>query len=148
MARRTLTRARATASLLALVVWAVAAVPRQAANAWSHLVFARRHVLDPIGRIRREQYGDAFQAGIERIAVEIPPDGEYRLVESRDPGCDAYWIRSALVPRAPRSLGAESALRPEELQALLARSPRVFVVGCTDGAPALLSATATNGAHK
>lgn len=141
-------RARATASLLALLVWAVAAAPRQAANAWNHLVFARRHVLDPVGRIRREQYTPAFQAGIERIAAEIPRGGEYRLVESRDPGCFPYWIRSALVPRTPRSLGAESALRPRDLQALLARSPRVFVVGCTDGAPALLhAATATDGAR-
>jgi hypothetical protein len=142
------TRARATLSLLALLVWAVAAIPRQAANAWEHLVFARQHVLDRVGTIRREQYTPAFQAGIERIASEIPPGGEYRVVESRDPGCFSYWIRSALVPRVPRSLGAESALRPGDLQALLTRSPHVFVVGCVDGAPALLRAgTATGEAH-
>lgn len=142
-----MTRARATAAILVFLVWAVAAAPRQISQVREHLVFARQHVLDPLDQIRRLQYGLIFQAAIERIAAEVPPGAEYRLVESRDPGCNPYWVRSALVPRAPRSLGAESALRPEELQALLARSPRVFVVGCTDGAPALLSATAANGAR-
>jgi hypothetical protein len=140
-----LRRARAVAALLAflaLLVWVPAAASRQAANVTEHLRFAREHVLDPVGRIRREQYGAVFQAAVERIAAEIPADAEYRLVESRDPGCDPYWVRSALVPRAPRSLGPEAGLRRENLETLLARSPRVFVVGCNDGAPVLLSAGA------
>jgi hypothetical protein len=59
------------------------------------------------------------------------------------PGCNPYWIRSALVPRTPRSLGPESALRPDDLKVLTAASPRVYVVGCTGGVPALLSADVT-----
>jgi hypothetical protein len=137
--RQALRRVRAAASLLAVGVWALAATPRQAANVREHLRFAREHFLDPVGRIRREQYGQAFQAAVERIAAEIPPGAEYRLVESRNPDCDSYWIRSALTPRWPRSLGPESELRREDLESLLAESPRVFVVGCAGGAPALLS---------
>jgi hypothetical protein len=132
------TRVRAAAAGLALLVWALAAVPRQAGNAWSRLEFARTHVRDPLGAIRRLQYGPAFQEAIERIETEIPPDASYNLVESLSPGCSPYWIRSALVPRTPRSLGPESALRPEDLRALTAASPRVFVVGCAGDAPALL----------
>jgi len=131
------TRVRAAAAGLALLVWAFAAIPRQARNAWVHVVFARQHVRDPLDAIRRLQYGSAFQEAIERIASEIPPGAEYGLVESRDPGCNPYWIRSALVPRTPRSLGPESALRPD-LRALTAAAPRVYVVGCAGGAPALL----------
>ena len=132
-----MTRVRAAAAGLALLVWAFAAIPRQARNAWVHVVFARQHVRDPLDAIRRLQYGSAFQEAIERIASEIPPGAEYGLVESRDPGCNPYWIRSALVPRTPRSLGPESALRPD-LRALTAAAPRVYVVGCAGGAPALL----------
>jgi hypothetical protein len=132
------TRVRAAAAGLALLVWAFAAVPRQADKAWSRLEFARLHVRDPLGKIRREQYGPVFQEAIERIASEIPPGAAYGLVESRSPGCSPYWIRSALVPRTPRSLGPESALRPEDLRALTTASPRVYVVGCAGGAPALL----------
>lgn len=113
-----------------------------------HIVFARQHLRDPLERIRREQYGPAFQEAIERIASEIPPGAEYGIVESPDPGCNAYWIRSALVPRTPRSLGPESALRPEHLRALTAASPRVYVVGCAVGAPALLGTSATAGASR
>ena len=137
-----MTRARAAAAGLALLVWALAAIPRQARNAWVHVVFAREHVRDPLGKIRREQYGPAFQDAIERIASEIPRDAEYGIVESPDPGCNAYWIRSALVPRTPRSLGPESAFRPENLQALTTASPRVYVVGCAGDAPALLTPAA------
>ena len=132
-----MTRVRAAAAGLALLVWAFAAIPRQARNAWVHVVFARQHVRDPLEGIRRVQYGPAFQEAVERIAAEIPRDAEYRIVESRDPGCNPYWIRSALVPRTPRSLGPESALRPD-LRALTAAAPRVYVVGCAGGAPALL----------
>lgn len=133
-----MTRVRAAAAGLALLVWALAALPRQADKAWSRLEFARMHVRDPLAKIRREQYGPAFQEAIERIASEIPPGAEYRIAESQDPGCNAYWIRSALVPRTPRSLGPESALRPEDLRALTTASPRVYVVGCAGGAPALV----------
>jgi hypothetical protein len=139
------TRVRATAAGLALLVWALAAVPRQAANAWDRLEFARLHVGDPLGRIRRAQYGPAFQEAMERIAAEIPRDAAYRIVESRDPGCNPYWIRSALVPRTPRSLGADSALRPADLSALTTASPRVYVIGCAGGVPALLGADAAGG---
>ncbi|MBK9062728.1 MAG: hypothetical protein IPL89_05970 [Acidobacteria bacterium] len=133
-----MTRVRAAAAGLAFLVWALAAFPRQASNVFSHLGFSKRHVADSLGEIRREQYGPAFQEAIERIASEIPPGAEYGIVESPDPGCNAYWIRSALVPRTPRSLGPESALRPEDLRALTTASPRVFVVGCAGGAPGLL----------
>jgi hypothetical protein len=133
-----LRRVRAAVAFLALLAWVLAAAPRQAANVSEHLRFAREHIFDPLGRIRREQYGSAFQAAIERIAAEIPPGAEYRIVETGDPGCNAYWIRSALAPRWPRTLGPESALRREDLDSLLARRPRVFVVGCAGGAPALL----------
>jgi hypothetical protein len=132
-------RVRAAAAGLALLVWAFAAAPRQADKAWSRIEFARMHVRDPLGTIRRLQYGPAFQEAIERIASEIPPGADYRIVESPEPGCNAYWIRSALVPRAPRTLGPESALRPEDLRALASASPRVYVVGCAGGAPALLA---------
>jgi hypothetical protein len=146
-----LRRARAAAALLAflaLLVWVPAAVSRQAANVTEHVRFAREHVFDPVGRIRREQYGAVFQAAVEQIAAEIPPDAEYRLVESRNPGCDTYWIRSALAPRWPRSLGQGAALRREDLEALLARRPRVFVVGCAGGTPALLTpGPPSGGAH-
>jgi hypothetical protein len=127
------------AAVLALLVWAFAAFPRQAGNVFNHLGFGRRHVADSLGEIRRLQYGPAFQEAIERIAAEIPRGAEYGIVESRDPGCNAYWIRSALVPRTPRSLGPESALRPEDLRARTMASPRVYVVGCAGGAPALLT---------
>jgi hypothetical protein len=143
-----LRRIRAAATGLALLAWAFAAVPRQADKAWSHLEFARMHVRDPLGAIRRLQYGPAFQEAIERIASEIPPDASYDLVESRSPGCSAYWIRSALVPRTPRSLGPESALRPEDLRALTSASPRVYVVGCAGDAPALLGASASAGTSR
>ena len=143
-----MTRIRAAAAGLALLVWAFAAVPRQADIAWSHLEFARTHVRDPLGMIRRLQYGPAFQEAIERIASEIPPGAGYDLVESRSPGCSPYWIRSALVPRTPRSLGPESALRPEDLRALTTASPRVYVVGCAGDAPALLGASASAGASR
>lgn len=138
-----MTRVRAFAAGLALLVWAIAALPRQADEAWRHLEFARMHVKEPLAKIRREQYGPLFQEAIERIAAEIPPAAAYGLVESGDPGCDPYWIRSALVPRTPRSLGPESALRPEDLRALTSASPGVYVVGCTGGFPALLSADVT-----
>lgn len=133
-----MTRVRAAAAGLALLVWAFAAVPRQAVKAWGHLEFARMHVRDPLAKIRRSQYGPAFQEAIERIASEIPPGASYGLVESRSPGCSPFWIRSALVPRTPRSLGPESGLRAEDLRALTASSPRVFVVGCAGDAPSLL----------
>ena len=148
MARRPLTRVRAAAAGLALLVWAFAALPRQANKAWSRLEFAQQHVRDPLGKIRREQYGPAFQEAIERIASEIPAGASYDLVESRSPGCSPYWIRSALVPRTPRSLGPESALRPEDLRALTTASPRVYVVGCAGDAPALLGASASAGASR
>ncbi len=138
-------RARAAAALLALLLWVLAAAPRQAADARDHLEFGWKHVLDPVGQIRREQYGPDFQAAIERIAAEIPPNAEYRLVESRNPGCEPTYVRAALAPRVPRTLGPESALRRRELEALLAQSPRVFVVGCSGGAPVLLSADTLPG---
>jgi hypothetical protein len=123
----------------------LAALPRQAANVRAHLAFGRAHLADSLGEIRRAQYGPAFQEAIERIAAEIPRDAAYRLVESRAPDCNPYWIRSALAPRAPRSLGAEAALRPEDLRARTAATPRVWVVGCVDGAPALLPPGAPAG---
>lgn len=137
-----MTRVRAAAAVLALLVWALAALPRQAANAFRHLGFARQHVADSLGRIRRLQYGTVFQEALERIAAEIPRDASYAIVESRDPGCGPYWIRAALAPRPPRSLGPESALRPEELKALTTASPRVYVVGCEKGVPVLLGSGA------
>ncbi|MEO8055957.1 MAG: hypothetical protein ABI768_12440 [Acidobacteriota bacterium] len=141
-------RARAAAAGLALLVWVVAAVPRQADKAWRRLEFARMHVRDSLAKIRREQYGPAFQEAIERIASEMPPGAEYGIVESQDPGCNPYWIRSALVPRTPRSLGPEFALRTDNLRILTTAGPRVYVVGCAGGAPALVGPGApTKGAH-
>lgn len=138
-------RVRAASALFALLVWVLVAAPRQASSVRDHLEFGWKHVLEPVGEIRREQYGPDFQAAIERIAAEIPPRAEYRLVASRNPGCEPMWVRAALAPRVPRSLGPESALRRQELEALLAQSPRVFVVGCSGGAPALLSADTLPG---
>ena len=133
-----MTRARAAAAAGAVLVWIVLAVPRQYGDVGKHLKFTGRHVRDSVGTIRREQNGRAFQDAIERIASEIPREGEYLLVESTDPGCDPYWIRGGLVPRVPRSIGREDAISASALASLLARTPRPFVVGCTDGAPALL----------
>lgn len=137
-----MTRVRTAAAGLALLVWALAALPRQAGHVFSHLGSSRKHVADTLGEIRSLQYGPVFQEAMERIAAEIPRDAAYGIVESRDPGCNPYWIRSALVPHTPRSLGPESALRPEDLRTLTAASPRVYVVGCADGAPALLAPAA------
>ena len=138
VARRPVTRARAAAACLAFLVWAVAAVPRQAANATAHLAFGWQHVRKPLAEIRREQYGPAFQDAIERIAAEIPPPRRVPPRRERGPRLSPAPIRSALVPREPRSLGPEAALRAEDLRALTEETPRVWVVGCAGGVPTLL----------
>ncbi len=108
---RFMDRVLRTAALLGFGAFLLTALPRALLRAVDRLVVAALRASETPQAARVRVLRPEVASVYDRLRREIPPDGEYLLIDGgTPPQASAVWARFELAPRRPRLLGRWSEL--------------------------------------